>query len=167
MGEGSASFEALYDRQFGPTCRGLALAVGDSQRAEEATQEAFIPPRSSRSGSHCGARRRGAAKSSVDTDELAAGVVQRASVRDAIDQLPERQRLAVVLRYFADRMENPAGWADASYDVELVNPQITQSSARQTSLVVGHFAAGWRVWGFSPRATARVLNPAWRESRRR
>jgi photosystem II stability/assembly factor-like uncharacterized protein len=38
--------------------------------------------------------------------------------------------------------------AQASYGVELENPQITQSSARSTALVVGHFADGWRVWGF-------------------
>ena len=38
--------------------------------------------------------------------------------------------------------------ARASYGIELGNPQITQSSSRSTALVVGHFADGWRVWGF-------------------
>ena len=38
--------------------------------------------------------------------------------------------------------------ADASYGVEIDNPLITQDNSRATALVVGHFADGWRVWGF-------------------
>jgi hypothetical protein len=41
-----------------------------------------------------------------------------------------------------------AAVAAASYGVEAGNPSVTQDSSRFTALVVGHFADGWKVWGF-------------------
>jgi photosystem II stability/assembly factor-like uncharacterized protein len=41
-----------------------------------------------------------------------------------------------------------AAVAALSYGVELHNPSITQDTSRNTALVVGHFADGWKVWGF-------------------
>jgi hypothetical protein len=35
-----------------------------------------------------------------------------------------------------------------SFGVELSNDLITEDNSRFTALVVGHFASGWRVWGF-------------------
>ena len=120
MGERSATFEAFYAWHYAPVCRGLTLALHDPQLAEEAAQEAFIRAyvswrRVERMESPAGwvyvvavrvasRRRRTAAspRTEARADELAESVVVRESVREAIDQLPERQRLAVVLRYFGD-----------------------------------------------------------------
>jgi RNA polymerase sigma factor (sigma-70 family) len=118
--ERGLSFAAFYDENFRAVCRGLSVALGDARRAEEAAQEAFtrayvrwrwvsqmdrpagwvyvtavrVATRRRVTRSVRGERR--------SVDDVADVVVQRASLGEAIDQLPERQRLAIVLRYGLD-----------------------------------------------------------------
>jgi RNA polymerase sigma factor (sigma-70 family) len=112
--------EALYRSRFDVFARVAASVTGDSERARDAVQEAFATA----------VRKRGsfrgegpleawvwrvvlnAARSDVrrinpplDYDELAAanGRPERdAELRVALARLPERQRTAVFLRYYAD-----------------------------------------------------------------
>jgi RNA polymerase sigma-70 factor (ECF subfamily) len=121
VGERERSFEAFYAGAYPPVLRSLALALRDSSLAEEVAQEAFIRAfvrwhrvramerpqgwvyivavriafRRKRSEPSTDAR--------VDIEPpFADTVVTRATVRAALEQLPERQRVAVVLRYLAD-----------------------------------------------------------------
>jgi len=114
------SFATFYDENYGAVCRGLSVALGDALRAEEAAQEAFTRAyvrwrRVSQMERPAGwvyvtavrvATRRRAARSvrgeRRSVDDVADLVVQRESLGEAIDQLPERQRLAIVLRYGLD-----------------------------------------------------------------
>jgi RNA polymerase sigma-70 factor (ECF subfamily) len=114
------SFATFYDENYGAVCRGLSVVLGDELRAEEAAQEAFTRAyvrwrRVSQMDRPAGwvyvtavraATRRRAARS-VRTDlrsedDIADVVVQRKSLADAINRLPDRQRLAIVLRYGLD-----------------------------------------------------------------
>jgi RNA polymerase sigma factor (sigma-70 family) len=118
--ERGLSFAAFYDENFRAVCRGLSVALGDTRRAEEAAQEAFTRAyvrwrRVSQMDRPAGwvyvtavrvATRRRVTRSvrgeRRSVDDVADVVVQRASLGEAIDQLPERQRLAIVLRYGLD-----------------------------------------------------------------
>jgi RNA polymerase sigma factor (sigma-70 family) len=118
--ERGLSFAAFYDENFRAVCRGLSVALGDARRAEEAAQEAFTRAyvrwrRVSQMDRPAGwvyvtavrvATRRRVTRSvrgeRRSVDDVADVVVQRASLGEAIDQLPERQRLAIVLRYGLD-----------------------------------------------------------------
>ena len=121
MGRRATTFEAFYDANYASVCRGLTLALQDPQLAEEATQEAFIRAyvywrRVARMDRPAGwvyvvatrvaLRRRG--RSAVEETVAAPGenfadaVVAREVLRAAIEGLPDRQRTAIVLRYFAD-----------------------------------------------------------------
>ncbi len=127
MGNRAVSFTAFYDGNYPSVCRALALAFRDSQRAEEAAQEAFIRAyvywrRVGRMDRPAGwvyvvavhqaarARRRDDAtvvpvagrRGETTAMDIAEGVVEREALRLAIARLPERQRLAIVLRYLAD-----------------------------------------------------------------
>jgi RNA polymerase sigma-70 factor (ECF subfamily) len=114
------SFATFFDENYVSVCRGLSMALGEARRAEEAAQEAFTRAyarwrRFSQMDRPAGwvyvtavrvaTRRRDppavrAERRSVD--DVANVVVQRALLAEAIDQLPERQRLAIVLRYGLD-----------------------------------------------------------------
>jgi RNA polymerase sigma factor (sigma-70 family) len=101
--------EALYRSRFDIFARVAASVTGDSDRARDAVQEAFatavlkawvwrIVLNAARSDV-----RRGI--SAVDYQELAAanGQPERdVELRVALARLPERQRTAVFLRYYAD-----------------------------------------------------------------
>jgi RNA polymerase sigma factor (sigma-70 family) len=114
------SFEAFYEENFGSVYRSLWVAFREPGLAEEAAQEAFA-----RAFSHWrrvekmerpvgwvyvvavryGTRRatppraiEPAPPSDDPTDIVATGE----TLRDAIEKLPTRQRLAVTLRYYAD-----------------------------------------------------------------
>ncbi|MDQ1433185.1 MAG: hypothetical protein QOF59_1, partial [Actinomycetota bacterium] len=118
--ERGLSFATFYDENFRAVCRGLSVALGDARRAEEAAQEAFTRAyvrwrRVSQMDRPAGwvyvtavrvATRRRVTRSvrgeRRSVDDVADVVVQRASLGEAIDQLPERQRLAIVLRYGLD-----------------------------------------------------------------
>ena len=119
------SFVAFYDGNYPSVCRALALAFRDPQLAEEVAQEAFIRAyvywrRVGRMDRPAGwvyvvavrqaFRKRGRGieaapfgpRAEVSYVDIADGVVDRESLRAAIAQLPERQRLAIVLRYLVD-----------------------------------------------------------------
>lgn len=120
MGKRFASFEAFYDERYDAVRRSLSAAFRDPLLAEEAAQEAFT-----RAYMHwrrvaqmdrpdgwvyvvavrVAARRRpdlAGRDSEPDTEDFAEDVVNQAMLRTAIDRLPPRQRLAIVLRYLAD-----------------------------------------------------------------
>jgi RNA polymerase sigma-70 factor (sigma-E family) len=121
VGNRVVSFAAFYDGNYPSVCRALALAFRDPQLAEEAAQEAFIRAyvywrRVGRMERPAGwvyvvavrqaFRKRGRVEQPAGPNEIATdfadAVVEREALRVAIARLPERQRLAVVLRYLAD-----------------------------------------------------------------
>jgi RNA polymerase sigma factor (sigma-70 family) len=112
--------EALYRSRFEVFARVAATVTGDSERARDAVQEAFATAVSKR-GSFRGDgpleawvwrivlnaaradRRRSTPASAFDEPAAANGHPERdAELRAALACLPERQRLAVFLRYYAD-----------------------------------------------------------------
>jgi RNA polymerase sigma-70 factor, ECF subfamily len=117
-------FEGFFSRHYGPTVRAISLAIGDSGRAEDLTQEAFarayrrwstvsklerpvawvyvVALNAERKRWRREVDRPEAEAPGVDSPDLAGGVLTKIVVRDALDRLPPRQRAAVVLRYLAD-----------------------------------------------------------------
>jgi RNA polymerase sigma-70 factor, ECF subfamily len=112
--------EALYRHRFDVFARVAASVTGDSERARDAVQEAFATAVRKRrtfrgegpleawvwrivlNAARSDIRR---SASAVDYDELAAAngrPEQDAELRGALALLPERQRTAVFLRYYAD-----------------------------------------------------------------
>lgn len=120
MDERAASFATFFDENYAAVCRGLSVALGDALRAEEAAQEAFTRAyvrwrRVSQMDRPAGwvyvtavrvATRRREPRSvraePRSVGDVAEVVVERESLAEAIDDLSERQRLAVVLRYGLD-----------------------------------------------------------------
>ena len=120
MGSGVAAYEAFYDGHFPSVCRALTVALRDPQLAEDSAQEAFTRAFvywrrvawMERPAAwvyvvavRVALKRRGRAATEPDarsSADIAQAVVDRETLRVAIDALPERQRLAVVLRYHAD-----------------------------------------------------------------
>ena len=122
MGDRSESFEAFFAEQYESVFRGLTVAFRDPLLAEESAQEAFTrayvrwehvhamerpagwvyvvaarvalrkrrPPRGESPVSRSGAQ-------SMEEE-----VVDRLTMQRAIAELPERQRLALVLRHYGD-----------------------------------------------------------------
>jgi len=120
VGNGDGSFEAFFAEAYASVFRGLAVAFRDPVLAEEAAQEAFTRAytrweRVGRTERPAGwiyvvavrvARRRrrnllGDA-GGVDAPDVADEVVDRVTMQAAIEQLPTRQRIALVLRHHAD-----------------------------------------------------------------
>lgn len=120
MSTRSSSFEAFYNEHYDSVRRSLCAAFRDALVAEEAAQESFTRAymhwrRVSQMDRPDGwvyvvavrvatrrsprLRVRDARTSEVD---IADGVVTHEMLRSAIEQLPQRQRLAIVLRYLAD-----------------------------------------------------------------
>jgi RNA polymerase sigma factor (sigma-70 family) len=117
----SASWEALYEREYPRLLRALLAIGGDQGAAEDAVQEAFV--RAYRQGlaslERPGAwllvvatrvlfrdRRRRLSDVAVETmpasgDEIDFAI-ERADLLVALRQLPERQRAVVVARYYYD-----------------------------------------------------------------
>jgi RNA polymerase sigma factor (sigma-70 family) len=117
----SASWEALYEREYPRLLRALLAIGGDEGAAEDAVQEAFV--RAYRQGlaslERPGAwllvvatrvlfrdRRRRLSDVAVETlpasrDEIDFAI-ERADLLVALRQLPERQRAVVVARYYYD-----------------------------------------------------------------
>ena len=115
-------FEAFFDQHYGSTLRAVSLTIGNSERAEDLTQEAFA--RAFRRWSSVAKlerpvawvyvvalnaerkrwRRERAPESGIPdvVPDVAGGVLRTIVVRDALDRLPPRQRAAVVLRYLGD-----------------------------------------------------------------
>lgn len=114
-------FEVFFEAEYSGICRALWLGVGDGSEIEDAAQEAFAQAfRKWDTVSHLDrpatwvyvvavrqARRRrdrllrvsAARNESLDPIE---SIASRISIVAALDQLAPRQRLAIVLRYYAD-----------------------------------------------------------------
>jgi RNA polymerase sigma-70 factor (ECF subfamily) len=112
-------FEAFFSDRYDEVRRALTVAFGDPRLAEECAQEAFVRAfvrwkRIRKMESPAGwvyvvatnvARRRRAWTSDAEVPPMAdpaEAIVDRASLACGIAQLPDRQRIAVVLRYLAD-----------------------------------------------------------------
>jgi len=121
VGNGDGSFEAFFAEAYASVFRGLAVAFRDPLLAEEAAQEAFTRAytRWERVGSmerpagwtyvvavRVARRRRrdllGDVAGRVDAQDFADEVVDRLTMQAAIEELPTRQRVALVLRHYAD-----------------------------------------------------------------
>jgi RNA polymerase sigma-70 factor (ECF subfamily) len=119
VSSGAGAFEAFFAEQYESVVRGLSVAFRDPLLAEEAAQEAFTRAytrweRVSGMERPAGwvyvvavrvARRRRrdlfAAPPVVDPD-VATEVVDRITMQAAIERLPDRQRIALVLRHYGD-----------------------------------------------------------------
>lgn len=121
VGGATRSFDEFYEENYASVCRALAAGLGiRSGAAEEAAQEAFVRAlvRWRRVGAmerpsgwvyvtavRVAQHRRPDPPTPIDPAPSADGsgaVADKLVLLDAIARLPERQRLAVVLRYFAD-----------------------------------------------------------------
>lgn len=121
MGDRSESFEAFFGEHYESVFRGLSVAFREPLLAEEATQEAFTRAytrweRVSGMERPAGwvyvvavrvARRRRrdllgdpSARAAGSEHDIATEVVDRVTMQAAIEQLPARQRVALVLRYY-------------------------------------------------------------------
>ena len=118
----SASWEALYEREYPRLLRALLAIGGDEGAAEDAVQEAFVRGYKQGLGSleRPGAwllvvatrvlfrdRRRRITDVAVETLPSVRNeidfAVERADLLSALRQLPERQRAVVVARYYYDQ----------------------------------------------------------------
>ncbi len=128
MGTRSVAFGVFYDGHYASVCRALTLALRDRELAEEAAQEAFtrayvywrrvgrmdrpacwvyvvamrVAFRRRRAEPDIAGVRDAAGEARGESVDFADGVVEREALRAAIAELPERQRVAIVLRYLAD-----------------------------------------------------------------
>jgi RNA polymerase sigma-70 factor (ECF subfamily) len=120
VGDRSESFEAFFAEQFESVFRGLSVAFRDPLLAEEAAQEAFT--RAYVRWSHVGVMERPAGwvyvvavrvalkrrrperapQATSGAPSMEEQVVDRLRMQQAIGGLPERQRLALVLRHYGD-----------------------------------------------------------------
>ena len=121
MGDRAESFEAFFAEHYESVFRGLSVAFRDPLVAEEAAQEAFtrayvrwdrVQRMERPSGwvyvvaTRVALRRRrpdpeGAARES-GAPSMEDQVIDRLTMQRAITELPERQRLALVLRHYGD-----------------------------------------------------------------
>ena len=160
----STSFEAFYGAHYDVVRRSLSAAFGDPVLAEEAVQEAFARayvhwPRVDRMDRPAGwvyvvavrfglkqQRRSHTASTDEPAGDIADGVVTQEVVRAAIDRLPARQRVAIVLRYLVDLpLEDVAAAMDCA--VGTVKSTLHSALARlqveldEASEEVGHDAS--------------------------
>jgi RNA polymerase sigma factor (sigma-70 family) len=113
------TFEAFFREHYDDVRRSLALALGNPLMAEELAQDAFTRAladwrRVSQMDRPAGwvyivalraSRRRSKhrfAPQVESVDNAADDVARRVSIDEALSRLPERQRVALVLRYLAD-----------------------------------------------------------------
>jgi RNA polymerase sigma factor (sigma-70 family) len=160
----SGSFETFYEAHYDAVRRSLAAAFGDPALAEESTQEAFARayahwPRVARMDRPAGwvyvvavrfglkQRRRSRTPETDDRAvDIADGVVTQEVVRAAVDRLPARQRIAIVLRYLVDlpledvaaAMDCAIGTVKSTLHTALVHLQVDLD---EESEEVGHDAS--------------------------
>ena len=115
------TFDLFFDENYEPVRRSLAVAFGDPVVAEELAQDAFTRALANWRRVSCmerpagwvyivalraGRRRRGVkpsvAVAEATAPDIADGVARDVALTEAIARLPERQRVALVLRYRAD-----------------------------------------------------------------
>jgi RNA polymerase sigma-70 factor (ECF subfamily) len=120
VGEPTLSFEAFFDEYYEQVRRALTVALRDPALAEDAAQEAFarayvqwrsvsrmerpagwVYVDALRGGRRHGAKRAGHVDAAPSPDP-ADRVAEHESLDRMLERLPERQRIAVVLRYLAD-----------------------------------------------------------------
>jgi RNA polymerase sigma factor (sigma-70 family) len=111
-----ADFVALYSAHFASLMRVAFLITGSNEAAEDVVQEAFLrcrprlanvehPPSYLRAAviNECRSTYRRSRRERVErapqVGELPADLLE---LRDALNRLPWRQRMAIVLRYFVD-----------------------------------------------------------------
>lgn len=116
----SVSFEIFYEAHYDVVRRALSAAFGDPLLAEDAVQEAFARAyvhwsrvaRMERPAGwvyvvavRFGLKQRGRShpmETDDQSEDIADDVVTHEVLRAAIDRLPTRQRIAIVLRYLVD-----------------------------------------------------------------
>jgi RNA polymerase sigma factor (sigma-70 family) len=116
----TASYDEFFDENYEPVRRALTVALADPALAEDSVQEAFarayVQWRSVsamdrpagwvyvvalRGGRRQRSRRPEPVAPAPDADAIE-NMVEREALEETIRRLPERQRIAVVLRYLAD-----------------------------------------------------------------
>ena len=124
MNEMTSSYEAFYEDNYNAIYRGLTVALGDAGRAEDAAQEAFtraylrwrrisamerpaawvyvVAIREATRRTPTSRRAVAFSASENGAASVEDGVVEREVLKEAIMRLPERQRVAIALRYLAD-----------------------------------------------------------------
>jgi RNA polymerase sigma factor (sigma-70 family) len=120
VGEPTLSFEAFFDEYYDQVRRALAVALADPALSEDAAQEAFarayvqwrtvskmerpagwVYVVALRGGRRQRSKRVGQVEVVPDPDP-ADRVAENETLDQMLARLPERQRIAVVLRYLAD-----------------------------------------------------------------
>jgi RNA polymerase sigma factor (sigma-70 family) len=114
------SFEVFFDEYYDQVRRALSVALADPVLAEDSAQEAFarayvrwrsvstmdrpagwVYVVALRGGRRQRSRRADPVEPGVDPDAIG-NLVDRDVLEDSLRRLPDRQRVAVVLRYLAD-----------------------------------------------------------------
>jgi RNA polymerase sigma factor (sigma-70 family) len=114
------SYEAFFDENYESVRRALTVALVDSALAEDAAQDAFarayihwrtvsamdrpagwVYVVALRGGRRQRGRRVGVVPPTPETDPIGT-MLEREALEPTLARLPERQRIAIVLRYLAD-----------------------------------------------------------------
>ena len=122
MTDARARLEALYREAYAPSVRLAHLLVGDRGRAEELTQDAFVRVHDRiddldepaaylrtvlvnlcRDAGRRRSRFRRLPEPPIRTVEAPHVPAESTAVWQALQDLPDRQRIALVLRYYLDR----------------------------------------------------------------
>jgi RNA polymerase sigma-70 factor (sigma-E family) len=151
------TFDELYGRHATPALRLAVLLVGDRARAEDLVAEAFarVLPRWRKGEvldfgpylrtavvNEFRSRLRREARAPelgpvVEVEDLSELVADRAALADALRRLPDRQRAAIVLRYFEDLPERDTAEL-LGCSVGTVKSSVSRGLARLRDLLEEH-----------------------------
>ena len=120
MSNAARSYEEFFDEHYEPIRRALTVALADPALAEDAAQDAFarayvhwrtvsamdrpagwVYVVALRGGRRQRGRRVGVVPPAPEIDPIGT-LLERAALEPLLARLPERQRIAIVLRYLAD-----------------------------------------------------------------
>ena len=120
MSKPTRSYEVFFDEHYEPVRRALTVALADAELAEDAAQDAFarayvhwrtvaemerpagwVYVVALRGGRRQRGRRVAVAAPAPEVDVIG-NMLEREALEPMLARLPERQRVAVVLRYLAD-----------------------------------------------------------------